>query len=272
MTRPVRVQLFATCLVDHFCPQAGEATVALLERQGLEVHVPADQTCCGQPAFNGGFREEAAAMARHTIDVLSASPDPVVVPSGSCADMMVNHYPALLAADGVYGPKARELAARTYELTQFLVDVLGVTDVRATGVGKLAYHASCHGLRGLGLREQPRRLLHQIAGADVSDLPDAETCCGFGGLFSVKMPELSGAMLSAKLDAIAASGADTVVATDVSCLMHIGGGLSRAGSPVKVRHIAEVLAGAGAGAGIPAEPQANEPRTRPDVIRSGDRP
>ena len=256
MKRPSRVQLFATCLVDHFCPEVGEATVALLERQGLTVDVPAAQTCCGQPAFNGGYLDEAAAMARHTIDVLSASPDPVVVPSGSCADMMVNHYRELLAADGVYGPKARELAARTYELTQFLVDVLGVTDVGAKGAGKMAYHASCHGLRGLGLREQPRRLLRQIAGAEAGDLPDAETCCGFGGLFSVKMPELSGAMLSAKLESIAASGADTVVATDVSCLMHMGGGLSRAGSPVKVRHIAEVLADTGTGPGPAPEPRA----------------
>jgi L-lactate dehydrogenase complex protein LldE len=245
MERPTRVQLFATCLVDQFCPQAGDATVAILERLGLAVVVPPDQTCCGQPAFNGGFRDEAAAMARYTIDVLSACPDPVVVPSGSCADMMINRYPELFAADGVYGPKARELAARTFELTQFLVDVMGVEDTGAHWQGSVAYHASCHGLRGLGLKTQPRQLLAHVAGAQVADLPDAETCCGFGGLFAVKMPELSGAMLASKLDAITRSGADTIVATDVSCLMHIGGGLSRAGSPVRVRHIAEVLAGDG---------------------------
>ncbi len=242
MSTPRRVQLFVTCLVDHFCPQVGDACVVLLERLGVEVTVPEAQTCCGQPAFNGGFRDEAADMARHTIRVLSASPDPVVVPSGSCADMMINHYPELFAHDGVYGPLAKQLAARTYELSQFLVDVLGVTDVGARGAGKVAYHASCHGLRGLGVRTQPRALLRQVAGAEVSDLPDAETCCGFGGLFAVKMAPLSGAMLESKLASIAESGADTVVATDVSCLMHIGGGLSRHGSRVRVRHIAEVLA------------------------------
>ncbi len=245
--RPSRVQLFVTCLVDHFCPAAAEATIAVLERLGLEVDVPGDQTCCGQPAFNGGFRDDAAAMARHTIDVLGRRPDPVVVPSGSCADMIVNHYPELFAADGVYGPRARELAARTFELSQFLVDVLGVTDVGARGSGRLAYHASCHGLRGLGLSHQPRELLRHVAGAEAADLPDAETCCGFGGLFAIKMAPISGAMLASKIESIQVSGADTVVATDVSCLMHIGGGLTRTGSAVRVRHLAEVLAERGDG-------------------------
>lgn len=240
--RPTRCQLFATCLVDRFCPGVAEATVAVLERLGLEVAVPFDQTCCGQPAFNGGFLDDAAAMARHTIDVLGARADPVVVPSGSCAEMIVVHYPALLAADAVYGPKAHELASRTYELSQFLVDVLGVTDVGARGAGTLAYHASCHGLRGLGLRHQPRELLGHVAGAACADLPDADTCCGFGGLFAVRMAPVSNAMLASKLAAIARSGADTVVAMDVSCLLHIGGGLSRAGSSVRVRHLAEILA------------------------------
>jgi L-lactate dehydrogenase complex protein LldE len=240
-----RCQLFVTCLVDRFCPEVGDATVAVLERLGLEVVVPADQTCCGQPAFNGGYRDEAAAMARHTIDVLSACPDPVVVPSGSCADMIVHHYPELVEGDPVYGPKARALAARTFELSQFLVDVLGVTDVGARGAGAVAYHASCHGLRQLGLRHQPRILLRHVAGIEASDLPDAETCCGFGGVFAVKMAPISSAMLASKLDAIRSSGAATVVATDVSCLLHIGGGLSRAGSSVRVRHLAEVLAEGG---------------------------
>jgi L-lactate dehydrogenase complex protein LldE len=245
MPHPTRCQLFVTCLVDRFCPEVGDATVAVLERLGLEVVVPVDQTCCGQPAFNGGYREEAAAMARHTIDVLSASPVPVVVPSGSCADMIVHHYPELFEGDPVYGPKAQALAARTFELSQFLVDVLGVTDVGARGTGTVAYHASCHGLRQLGLRRQPRDLLQHVAGIEASDLPNAETCCGFGGVFAVKMAPISSAMLASKLDAITASGAATVVATDVSCLLHIGGGLSRAGSPVRVRHLAEVLAEGG---------------------------
>ena len=240
--RPTRVQLFATCLVDRFFPGVGHATVAVLERQGLQVDVPLDQTCCGQPAFNGGFVEAAAAMARHTIDVLSRSSDPVVVPSGSCADMIVNHYPGLLAGDPIYADKARALAARTFEFSQFLVDVLGVTPADAQPGPSLAYHASCHGLRGLGLREQPRRLLGAVAGGRCTDLPDAETCCGFGGLFAVKMGPVSSAMLRSKLDAIDASGAEVVVATDVSCLMHIGGGLHRRGSRVRTRHIAEVVA------------------------------
>jgi L-lactate dehydrogenase complex protein LldE len=245
MPRPARVQLFATCLVDQFFPSAGHAAVEVLERCGVEVLVPADQTCCGQPAFNGGFAEEAAAMARVTIDALSRSDDPVVVPSGSCADMIVNHYPELLEGDAAYGPKAKELAARTYEFCQFLVDVLGVDLPAAPPGPALAYHASCHGLRGLGLRDQPRRLLCAVTGGRCADLPDAETCCGFGGLFAVKMGPLSGAMLDAKLEAIDRSGADVVVATDVSCLMHIGGGLHRRASRVRTRHIAEVLAGQG---------------------------
>jgi L-lactate dehydrogenase complex protein LldE len=242
--RPARVQLFATCLVDQFFPDAGHAAVEVLERCGVEVSVPPDQTCCGQPAYNGGFAEDAAAMAKATIDVLSRSADPVVVPSGSCADMIINRYPELLAGDSVYGPKAKALAANTYEFSQFLVDVLGV-ELPAVAGPTLAYHASCHGLRGLGLREQPRRLLRAVAGERCADLPDAETCCGFGGLFAIKMGPLSSAMLDAKIDAIERSGADEVVATDVSCLMHIGGGLHRRASRVRVRHIAEVLAGDG---------------------------
>jgi L-lactate dehydrogenase complex protein LldE len=240
--RPTRVQLFATCLVDEFFPGAGHASVAVLERCGVEVCVPPDQTCCGQPAFNAGFAGEAAAMARATIDVLSRRDDPVVVPSGSCADMIVNHYPELLADDETYGPKARALAARTYEFSQFLADVLRVELPAAPAGPTLAYHASCHGLRGLGLREQPRRLLRDVAGARCTDLPDAETCCGFGGLFAVKMGPLSGAMLESKIEAIERSGAEVVVATDVSCLMHIGGGLHRRNIRVRTRHIAEVLA------------------------------
>lgn len=242
--RPTRVQLLVTCLVDQFAPQVAEATIAILERAGLEVDVPLDQTCCGQPAFNGGFVDEARAMARHTIDVFSASPHPVVVPSGSCADMIVHHFPELFDASDPYAERALEVSARTFELCQFLTDVLGVTSLGAVAHDDdtIAYHPSCHGLRGLGLREQPQRLLHAVADARIADLPDAETCCGFGGLFAVKMPHLSSDMLNAKLDAIEASGATTIVAADVSCLMHIGGGLHRRGSPVRVRHIAEILA------------------------------
>ena len=239
--RPAAVQLMATCLVDQFFPAVAQAAVDVLERAGIEVRVPDGQTCCGQPAFNAGSHAEARLMARHTIDVFGAG-DPVVVPSGSCADMMVHQAPALLAADPEYGPRAAALAARTFELTDFLVRVLGQTDCGACARGSATYHPSCHGLRGLGLTTQPLALLRQVRGLELRPLPDAETCCGFGGLFAVKMSALSGAMLDQKLQAIEASGADTVIATDVSCLMHMAGGLRRRGSRVATRHIAEVLA------------------------------
>lgn len=239
------VQLCVTCLVDNFFPDVGFAVVEILERLGLTVEFPQAQTCCGQPAFNGGFWDDARAMARHTLDVLSGSSAPIVVPSGSCADMIIHHYPEILAGDPAYAAKASEVAGRTYELTQFLVDVLGVTDLQARASGCLTYHASCHGLRGLGLRDQPHQLLNHVEGVEQKELPEAEACCGFGGLFAVKMGDISGAILQRKLDNIEASGADTVVGGDVSCLMHIAGGLRRRGSRVRVKHLAEVLAGSG---------------------------
>ncbi|MBE7469616.1 MAG: hypothetical protein DPW09_17765 [Anaerolineae bacterium] len=246
---PQRVQLFVTCLVDNFFPQVGWAVVQLLEELGLTVEFPQAQTCCGQPAFNGGFWDDARTMARHTINVLSQSDAPIVVPSGSCADMIIHHYPELLAEDAVYAAKAKAVASRTYEFSQFLVDVLGVKEeARTRGGGEarkstcLTYHASCHGLRGLGIKEQPRQLLAQVEGVEFKELPEAEACCGFGGLFAVKMGDISGAILQRKLDNIEASGAATVVGGDVSCLMHIAGGLQRRGSKVRVKHLAEVLA------------------------------
>lgn len=239
------VQLFVTCLVDNFFPDVGFAVVEILERLGLTVEFPQAQTCCGQPAFNGGFWDDARAMARHTLDVLSGSSAPIVVPSGSCADMIIHHYPEILAGDPAYAAKASEVAGRTYEFTQFLVDVLGVTDLQARASGCFTYHTSCHGLRGLGLRDQPRQLLNHVVGVEQKELPEAEACCGFGGLFAVKMGDISGAILQRKLDNIETSGADTVVGGDVSCLMHIAGGLRRRGSRVRVKHLAEVLAGSG---------------------------
>jgi L-lactate dehydrogenase complex protein LldE len=249
-SRPARVQLLVTCLVDRFFPETGEAVVDVLERLGVAVEFPDAQTCCGQPAFNSGYTDEARALARHTIDVLSESDAPVVVPSGSCGDMVIHQYEALFADDPVWAERARELSHRTYELTQFLVDVLGVTDVGAVASGKLAYHACCHGLRGLNVRTQPTALLEQVRGAEICPLAEAEVCCGFGGLFAVKMPEISGGMLARKLDHIEASGADTIVVTDVSCGMHMNGGLHRRGSRVRVRHLAELLAGS-----APREPR-----------------
>ncbi|RME74980.1 MAG: (Fe-S)-binding protein [Chloroflexi bacterium] len=238
-----KVQLFVTCLVDHIFPDVGFAAVDILESLGLTVEFPQGQTCCGQPAFNGGFRDEARAMARHTVDLLSRSDAPIVVPSGSCADMIVHHFPELLADDPGYAARAADVAARTYEFSQFLVDILGVTGLPGRGSGRVAYHASCHGLRGLGVYRQPRQLLENADGLELVDLPEADVCCGFGGLFAVKMDDISGAMLQRKLDCIEASGADVVTATDVSCLMHIAGGLRRRNSRVQVKHIAELLRG-----------------------------
>ena len=237
-----RVQLLATCLVDQLFPRVGFAVATVLERAGVEVVVPPGQTCCGQPAFNAGFTDEARSMARHTIDVLSREDAPVVVPSGSCADMLIHHAPTLLADQGPYATRARALAARTYEFTRFVTDVLKKTDCGACLEGSATYHPACHGLRGLDVDHQPHDLLEAVRGLDVRPLEDAETCCGFGGLFAVKMSDISGAMLRRKLDAIEASGAGMVVATDMSCLMHIAGGLRRRKSPVEVRHLAEVLA------------------------------
>ncbi len=236
-----RVQLFVTCLVDNFFPTVGFAVVDILEAQGLTVEFPQAQTCCGQPAFNAGLWDDARPMARHTLDVLSQSEAPVVIPSGSCAEMIIHHYPEILAADPIYGPKAKAVAERSYEFTQFVVDVLGLTDLKATASGCVTYHASCHGLRGLNIREQPQKLLANIKGTEQRELPGAEECCGFGGLFAVKMSAISGAIMKRKLDNIEGSGADTVVGIDVSCLMHIAGGLRRRNSQVQVKHLAELL-------------------------------
>jgi L-lactate dehydrogenase complex protein LldE len=253
--RPGAVQLLVTCLVDHFYPRVGLAAADLLERAGVEVLVPEGQTCCGQPAFNAGSHPDARVMARHTVDILTRSDAPVVIPSGSCADMLVHHVPALLADEPDYGPRATALARRTYELTQFLVDVLDLTGCGGCAGEPVTYHPGCHGLRGLGVRNQPLVLLDAVENIDRRALPDAETCCGFGGLFSVKMSDISGAMLDRKLDGIEASGARTVVATDVSCLMHIEGGLRRRGSTIGVRHLAELLADTGAAAMPRREPR-----------------
>jgi L-lactate dehydrogenase complex protein LldE len=241
MPRIPRVQLLVTCLVDRLFPDTGMAVVRTLERLGVEVDCPAAQTCCGQPAFNAGFVDDARAMARHTIDVFSASPAPVVIPSGSCGDMVIHQYAALLADDPAYAARARDLATRTFEFTRFLVEQLGVTDVGATGAGTVAYHACCHGLRGLDVREQPIALVDAVAGLARVPLPEHDVCCGFGGLFSVKMPDISSAMLARKLDCIEACGARTIAVTDVSCAMHMAGGLHRRGSAIEVKHVADLL-------------------------------
>ena len=234
-----RVQLLATCLVDGLAPEVGRATLAVLEGQGCDVMYPADQTCCGQPAFNVGLNKEARRMAMHTLDLLDATEGPVVVPSGSCAQMIVHHYPELFAGTDREA-QANRVAARTRELTQFLVDDLDAIVGVDCGGCVVAYHHSCHGLRGLGLGAQADRLLE---GVDRVDLEGAEECCGFGGLFSIEMPAVSAAIMDEKLNRVEASGADTLVGGDVSCLLHLEGGLRRRGSDIKVRHIAELLAG-----------------------------
>ena len=240
--RPTRVQLLVTCLVDSLRPEVGFAVVKVLERAGVSVDVPPAQTCCGQPAFNAGSWEAARDVARHLIDAFGDSALPVVVPSGSCGDMVIHQAPVLLAGDPVYGPRARALSQRTWELTEFLVDVLGVTGIGARASGRVAYHPACHGLRGLGLDRQPEALLDRVQGIERCPLDEARTCCGFGGLFALKMSDISGSLLDRKIACIERSGADTVVASDVSCLLHIGGGLHRKGSRVQVKHLAEVLA------------------------------
>lgn len=234
-----QVQLVATCLVDALAPQVGQATVAVLEAAGCNVSFPKGQTCCGQPAYNVGFVEQFKAMAKHTLDVLDASEGTIVLPSGSCAEMIIHHYPeAFRGTDRE--EQADRVARRTRELTQFLIDDLG-SELRARCEGcSVAYHHSCHGLRGLGLGDQADALLDEVHRVE---LEGDEECCGFGGLFAVEMPDISGAIMDEKLDRLEASGAGVLVGGDISCLIHLEGGLRRRGSDIEVRHIAELLVG-----------------------------
>lgn len=236
------VNLFVTCLLDTLFPDVGQAVVDILERLGVSVHVPAGQTCCGQPAFNAGYWDEARTIARHTIDVFEGTEGPVVIASGSCASMVKHYYPELFKGDPEYGPRARALGERMVEFTRFLVDHLGVTDLGARYEASVVYHPSCHALRGLGVDRQPRALLAAVRGLRVLEQENPETCCGFGGVFAVKMGDISGAMLRDRLDAFEATGADLVVGCDISCLMHIEGGFRRRGSPMRTMHIARLLA------------------------------
>jgi L-lactate dehydrogenase complex protein LldE len=240
-----KAQLFITCLSDQFFPRTLERMVELLERLGVELEFPQEQTCCGQPFFNSGFQSKTRGMARQLLYLFAHSDGYIISPSGSCVDMVRHHYPELFPVGAPEHRLAEEVAARTFEITEFLVDVLKVTDVGATYAGKVTYHASCHGLRGLGLRNQPKELLKHVKGLELVPLEGEETCCGFGGVFSVVYPEVSRSMMEAKLDAIEASGADTVVACDAGCLMNIGGGLHKRGDKVKARHIVDVLASHG---------------------------
>ena len=238
-----RVGLFITCLVDLMRPSIGFAAVKLLEDAGCVVEVPR-QTCCGQPAFNSGDRATTREIAEQVIEAF-APYDYVVAPSGSCAGMLKVHYPELFHEDPNWLPKAEAFADKTYELISFLVDVLKVDHVDARFPGKVTYHDACSGLRELGVKAQPRKLLGSVAGLALVELKDANVCCGFGGTFCVKYPDISDAIVTKKAEAVSASGATTLLAGDLGCLMNMAGKLQRLKQPVRVRHVAEVLAGMG---------------------------
>jgi L-lactate dehydrogenase complex protein LldE len=247
-----RVGLFVTCLVDIMRPTVGFAAVKLLEDAGCRVVVP-EQTCCGQPAYNSGDRATAKALARQAIEAF-ADCEYVVAPSGSCGGMLIKHYPDLFAGEPDMAAKAERFAEKTHELVSFLTDVLGVESVTARFDGTVAYHDSCSGLRELGVKTQPRRLLASVEGLTLVEMDEAETCCGFGGTFAAKYGELSNAVVSRKADDILKTRAGTVLAGDMGCLLNMAGKLQREGSPVKARHVAEVLAGMADGPAI-GEPQ-----------------
>lgn len=238
---PHRVALFVTCLVDVIRPSVGFASVKLLEDAGCSVEVP-KQSCCGQPNFNAGDREGAKTLARGTIKALEGY-DYVVVPSGSCGTTMVKDYPQMFAGDSEWEGRARDLAGRTHEIVSFLTDVLGIEGVEARFEAHATYHDSCSGLRSLGIKEQPRKLLASVQGLDLTELKEAEVCCGFGGTFCVKYPDISNKMVSNKAGNVEKTGAELLLAGDLGCLMNMGGKLNREGKPVKARHVVEVLAG-----------------------------
>ena len=241
LTRP-RVGLFVTCLVDLFRPSVGFATVKLLEEAGCLVEVPESQTCCGQPAFNSGDRKDTADIARAVIKTFTPY-DYVVAPSGSCAGMIKAHYPELFAPGTPDRAAADALAEKTYEVVSFLVRVMKLEKVEARFDGTVTYHDSCSGLRELGVKAEPRKLLRTVEGLEIIELEDAEVCCGFGGTFCVKYPDISNVMVAKKTKKIAATKADLLLAGDMGCLMNMAGKLKREGSALKVRHVAEVLAG-----------------------------
>jgi len=239
----MRVALYVTCLVDLMRPSVGFAALRLLEAAGAEVFVPEGQTCCGQPAWNAGNRALAVDLAKKAIRELEGY-DYVVIPSGSCADQIRNVYPQLLADDADWAPRATALAARARELTEFLAEVMPLAQMPAEFAGSVTYHDSCKGLRGLGIKQQPRDLLLQVRGLSLQEMPDCEECCGFGGAFSVKYGEVSTQIVDRKCASIATVGADAVVGGDLGCLMNIEGRLRRRGDETtRVLHIAEVLAG-----------------------------
>ncbi len=238
----MRVALFPTCLVDQMWPSVGTATVRLLRRVGCEVVFDPGVTCCGQPAFNTGYRAEARRVAKGTVErLLDLRADAIVAPSGSCTAMF-HHLPDLWPEGDRWRDRARELAGQVHELGSFLVRGLGKTDVGARFQGRVTWHDACHGLRELGIRDEPRRLINNVGGAELVEMETADSCCGFGGTFSVKYPEISVAMLDRKLETLEEQGVSAIVSGDVSCLMQIGGRLARQGSAIRTLHLAELLA------------------------------
>ena len=259
----MRVGLFVTCLVDLVRPRVGLAAVSLLEDAGCDVVVPRGQTCCGQPAYNAGARDDAAALARQTVRASAdADVDYVVVPSGSCAAVLRRHYPELLADDPDMAGPAKEFSNKVYELTAFLEDVLDIAHLPKRTPGKnprrIAYHDACAGLRELGIRDAPRRLLEKIPDLDVATIADGEICCGFGGAFCTKFPEISERLATDKCWAAEKEGATELAGGDLGCLLHLAGRLQGQGSSLRVRHVAEILAGLDDGPAI-GEPAAGEP-------------
>ena len=249
-TKTVKASLFVTCIIDQFYPDAGESVVRVLRRLGVDLDFPQGQTCCGQPAFNSGFWREAKPLARRFLDEFQGDRY-IVVPSGSCACMLRVFYSELLHDEPELREKASAMSSRVFELTEFIVDVLGVADLtpycssaRAMDVQTVTYHEACHLRRELGVNDQPRRLLASLPGVELVEMEQAEVCCGFGGTFSVKYPNISGAMLADKVDNTLASGAETLVACDSSCLMQMAGGLEKRGATVRTAHIAQILDGA----------------------------
>jgi len=235
----MKVSLFITCLSDAIYPRVGEAMVRLLARYGVQLEFPKVQTCCGQPAFNSGYWKEARTTATTIIEAFEDS-DFIISPSGSCT-YMIHHYPKLFEDDAIMYEKAVKLQSKSYEFTQFLVDVLGVTDVGASFPHKVTYHPSCHGSRLLGVKDEPRELMSKVKGLEFVPLPFAEDCCGFGGTFAVKMSEISGAMVTEKSDHVKETEAEVLVGLDMACLMNIAGNLRYRNEPVRVMHLAELL-------------------------------
>ncbi|MBC92940.1 MAG: Fe-S oxidoreductase [Rhodospirillaceae bacterium] len=237
-----RVALFITCLVDLFRPTVGFASIKLLEEAGCEVVVPRQQTCCGQPAYNTGDRADTISIAKQVI-VEFEDYDYIIVPSGSCAGMISKHYPALFSQDSNWLDRANRLSKKTYELISFLTDIMGVDSVDSEFQGTVTYHDACSGLRELSIHDQPRRLLSSIDGLHLRELDDANVCCGFGGTFCVKYADISNRMVETKAEQVIATGADTLLAGDLGCLLNMAGKLQRDGVELNVRHVAEVLAG-----------------------------